>query len=116
MDTEDSNAFPIRAYSYVRMSSRKQLRGDSANLLRRLTLTQDHLGQPVAQRAVVVDLREADVLVGQVLQLAHGLIDGRPPLGNGAQQVAQLPLVDSHPPNLSFGQHISAPVRHWRRS
>lgn len=29
MDTEDSNAFPIRAYSYVRMSTRKQLRGDS---------------------------------------------------------------------------------------
>ena len=29
MGTEDSNTFPIRAYSYVRMSTRKQLRGDS---------------------------------------------------------------------------------------
>lgn len=29
MGTEDSTAFPIRAYSYVRMSTRKQLRGDS---------------------------------------------------------------------------------------
>ena len=29
MGTEDSTTFPIRAYSYVRMSTRKQLRGDS---------------------------------------------------------------------------------------
>ncbi|TRB06331.1 recombinase family protein [Agrobacterium tumefaciens] len=29
MGTQDSNTFPIRAYSYVRMSTRKQLRGDS---------------------------------------------------------------------------------------
>ncbi|MBO9655173.1 MAG: recombinase family protein [Agrobacterium tumefaciens] len=29
MGTEDSTAFPVRAYSYVRMSTRKQLRGDS---------------------------------------------------------------------------------------
>ncbi|MGJ7043588.1 DNA invertase Pin-like site-specific DNA recombinase [Shinella sp. BE166] len=29
MGTKDSNTFPIRAYSYVRMSTRKQLRGDS---------------------------------------------------------------------------------------
>ncbi|MCP2155889.1 UNVERIFIED_ORG: DNA invertase Pin-like site-specific DNA recombinase [Rhizobium sp. SLBN-170] len=29
MGTQDSTTFPIRAYSYVRMSTRKQLRGDS---------------------------------------------------------------------------------------
>lgn len=29
MGTQDNNTFPIRAYSYVRMSTRKQLRGDS---------------------------------------------------------------------------------------
>jgi hypothetical protein len=44
---------------------------------------------------VVVHLREADVLVRQVPQLAHGVIDRRPPLGDGAQQVTQLPLFDA---------------------
>ena len=48
---------------------------DGGDLLRRLTQPQDDLGQVVAQRAVVVDLGEAYVLVRQVAQLVDGGVD-----------------------------------------
>ena len=52
-------------------------RGDLGHLLGRLALGQNHLRHAAAQRAVVVDLGEAQVLERHVPQLAQ-LPDGRP--------------------------------------
>ena len=42
--------------------------GDRDDLLRRLALAQDHLGEPVPQRAVMIDLRKAEVFEGHAAQ------------------------------------------------
>ena len=65
---------------------------------RRLTLAEDHFGHPVAQRAVVVDLREAEILVRQMAQLVDGGIDAGAAACDGGEQAAQSTLFYGVPP------------------
>jgi hypothetical protein len=46
--------------------------GDADDLRGGLALTEDDLGQPLPERAVVVDAREAEILEGEVRELPEG--------------------------------------------
>src|SRR3989304_1211853 len=50
--------------------------GDRRQLLRRLPLAQHNLREPLAESAVMVQLREAHLFVGQVPQPAQRLVHG----------------------------------------
>jgi len=59
---------------------------DRGDLLRCLALGQDYLWQERAQLAMVVDLREAEVFIGQNAQLIEGGLDTEAAGRNGLQQ------------------------------
>jgi hypothetical protein len=59
---------------HVACAAFEKLRGDGDDLLGSFAQTEDHFRHPVAQRAVVIDAGEAEVLEGQVLHPLQGRI------------------------------------------
>ena len=64
----------------------QQLAHDGRALLRRLALAVDGLGQPLAQRPVVVDLGEAEVGEGQATETEHGVVGGALPRADSSRR------------------------------
>jgi hypothetical protein len=78
----------------------RQPGGDGYHLLRRLALAQHHLWQVVAEGAVVVQLGEAQVLVGEETQVLQRVLYGRGTGGYRLQELAEPLRIDGSP---SFG-------------
>ena len=72
--------------------------GDSHDLLGALTLSEYHLRHPIAESAVVVDQREADIFVRQVPKLAYGRVDVRSAIGDGGEQFTESVFFDGVTP------------------
>ena len=58
---------------------------DRRDLLGRLALAEDDLGEPLPYRPVVVDLGEVQVLERQVSKLGDGGVDAEPAVPDPAQ-------------------------------
>ena len=76
VDLDVLNRKDVHALMSMAKEMDVQVTGDASNLLRRLALSKDHLRETLPDRAVVIDLGEVDVLVGEVAQLRDDLIDG----------------------------------------
>ena len=72
--------------------------GDAGDLFGRLALGEDHLGEALADRPVVVYLGEAQVLVGQAPQLGQEIVFAEPGVLEISEQGPQASLVDGSPP------------------
>jgi hypothetical protein len=68
--------------------------GDGDDLLRRLSLAEDDLGQGGAEGAMMVDLGKAEVLVGQVPEPVESAFDVGPAGRDGFKEGAEGLLVD----------------------
>jgi hypothetical protein len=79
----------------------EQRLGNGHDLGGALTLPQDDFRHPIPERAVMVDLREADIFVGQALKLPYGSINLRTPFGDGYEQLTESVLLDDVPPRGS---------------
>ncbi|MCI0439240.1 MAG: hypothetical protein L0177_08940 [Chloroflexi bacterium] len=77
--------------------------GDGRYLLRRLALSEDDFGKALPQRAVMVNLGEVQVFVGQASQLGDDLIYAESVTLELAEQRPQASLVYGWPP-------VSAPI------
>ncbi len=94
----------------------EQAGDDGADLVGRFALAEDDLRDSVPQRAVVIDLGEAQVLEGHVAQTLDGRIDVD---GSGAdlfEQAAQMILIHTSPSVArSGGRGLAASdrVRHF---
>jgi len=62
---------------------------DRDDLRHRLPLAEDHLGEAAAQLAVVVDLREAEILVRQLTETLERRVDRERAAPDAAQEAAQ---------------------------
>jgi len=71
------------------VAHRSQTLGDGDDLLGGLALAEHHLGKSVAQAAVVVEPREAEILVGQRTQPVQRLVDGTRAAPDGLEQLGQ---------------------------
>ena len=74
------------------------LGGDRRDLLGRLALAEDDLGHALAQRAVVIDGREAEVAERQALELGHRVTDGDVAGADALEELTQKPRF--HPREL----------------
>jgi hypothetical protein len=85
---------PVRARDEHAVGAFDEAAGDLGGLRGLLSLRQDDLRERVAQRAVVVDLGETDVLVREQAQVIDGRLNARRAGGDAFEQLAQLLLVD----------------------
>ena len=75
----------------------RQPGGYSDHLLRRLALAQHHLRQVVAEGAVVVQLGEAQVFVGEETQVLQRLLDRGRAAGYRLQELPKPLCIDGSP-------------------
>jgi hypothetical protein len=73
---------------------------DGFQLRKALRFAEDDLRRPLAQLAVVVDERDADVFEGQVVKALEPLVDREASLGDGAEQGFQFGCVHGPLPGL----------------
>ena len=71
-----SNASASGAGDEEAVGSGKNRGGNCGDLVGRLALSEDHLGKALSNGAVVIDLCEVDVFVGEVAQPRDHLVDG----------------------------------------
>ncbi len=87
---QGSERFPGQACNEETARTLNETRADRGDLLRRLAVAEDDFGQGVAQAAVVVDLGEAQVLVGQVAQRLDRGVDAETAGGDALEERSQL--------------------------
>ena len=113
LGVRDGGLQGAKAFAVERVTRRRPERStsccaDGGDLRRRLALRRARPPARVAQAAVVVDLREAEVLVGQVAQLVEGGLDTEASGENGLQQEPELLVNGEYPAilwaNYSIGQ------------
>ena len=75
----------------------RQRPADRGDLIRRFALAQDDLRQAIAQLAMVVDLRETEVLVRQMAQIGERLFNVEAASLDGFQQMSQLVVNSGNP-------------------
>ena len=89
----------------------EQARHDGADLVGRFALAEDHFRDSVPQRAMMIDLGEAQVFERQVAHAFDGRVDIH---GSGAdlfEQAAQMILIHTSPSVArSGGQRLAVPI------
>jgi hypothetical protein len=80
------------------VAASEELGHDARRLVRGLALAVDGLGHALAQVAVVVDAREAQIRVGEVAQRGHGIVGrGGPRLATSRSNVGWRPRPRPYP-------------------
>jgi hypothetical protein len=90
----------IRSRNQDAIRAAGEARGNFRDLPGRLSLSQDDLRKGVAEGAMMVDLCETDVLVGQQAQLRNGGLDACGAGGDALQKISNLMLV--HEANFDY--------------
>ena len=70
--------------------AREQCVRDADDLVRRFAQAEDDFGHPVAQRAVVIDLGEAEILEGHVAHAFHGFVNAAGAAADAFEERAKL--------------------------